>query len=135
MLYQTDAEENEGTGFAYANAQAGVPWTLVRGISDTPWYPNAYDPTAASQHAASVVAYLVAHLPASVSHAPVTMADLSPLANARKAGYLIANDAYFTTSPVTKVAYTGPHGAPTTLTGPALAALESEYSFGAVHLK
>ncbi|WP_052070073.1 5'-methylthioadenosine/S-adenosylhomocysteine nucleosidase family protein [Streptacidiphilus albus] len=135
MLYQTDAEENEGTGFAYANAQAGVPWTLVRGISDTPWYPNAYDPTEASQHAASVVANLVAHLPAAVSRTPVTMADLSPLANARKAGYLIANDAYFTTSPVTKVGYTGPTGAPTTLTGPALAALESEYTFGAVHLK
>jgi hypothetical protein len=22
-------------------ARPGVPWMLVRGISDTPWYPNA----------------------------------------------------------------------------------------------
>jgi adenosylhomocysteine nucleosidase len=34
-LIQTDAEEDEGVGFAFANAMAGVPWTLARGISDT----------------------------------------------------------------------------------------------------
>ena len=26
FLYQTDAEENEGTGFAFSNVQLGVPW-------------------------------------------------------------------------------------------------------------
>ena len=36
FLYQTDAEENEGSGFAFSNAQLGVPWLIVRGISDTP---------------------------------------------------------------------------------------------------
>ena len=38
LLYQNDTEENEGTGFAFANAQLGVPWLLVRGISDSVWY-------------------------------------------------------------------------------------------------
>jgi adenosylhomocysteine nucleosidase len=37
MLYQTDAEENEGNGFAFTNAQLDVPWLLVRGISDSVW--------------------------------------------------------------------------------------------------
>jgi adenosylhomocysteine nucleosidase len=135
MLFQTDAEENEGSGFAYANAAAGVPWTLVRGISDTPWYPDAYDPALASANAARTVAYLVAHLPGKVSHTPVTTADLSPLANARTAGYLIADQAYFTVSPVTKVSFTTPNGSSKSLTGSALASLTSEYTFGAVHLK
>jgi adenosylhomocysteine nucleosidase len=49
MLYQTDAEENEASGFAFANAQMGVPWLLVRGISDTVLYPNAYDAIVSSR--------------------------------------------------------------------------------------
>jgi adenosylhomocysteine nucleosidase len=54
---------------------------LVRGISDTPWFPDAYDAALAADRAAAVVAYLVARLPAAVSKAPVTMANLSPVAN------------------------------------------------------
>lgn len=36
LLYQTDAEDNEAVGFAFANATTGAPWIRVRGISDTP---------------------------------------------------------------------------------------------------
>jgi adenosylhomocysteine nucleosidase len=131
MLFQTDAEENEGSGFAFANAAAGVPWMLVRGISDTPWYPDAYDADLASDRAANVVASMVAHLPVEVSKAPVTMDDLSRLANARQAGYLVASQAYFTVSPVTKVVYDSASGKTVTLTGSGLAKLIKEYAYGA----
>jgi adenosylhomocysteine nucleosidase len=132
MLFQTDAEENEGSGFAFANAAAGVPWMLVRGISDTPWFPDAYDADLASDRAANVVAYMVAHLPAKVSKAPVTMSDLSPLANARQAGYLVASQAYFTVNPVTKVEYSdASSGKTVTLTGSSLAKLTKEYQYAA----
>jgi adenosylhomocysteine nucleosidase len=134
MLFQTDAEENEGSGFAFASAAAGVPWMLVRGISDTPWYPNAYDGVLASDRAAAVAKYLVDRLPGNVSKAPVTMSTLSPLANARQAGYLVAGQAYFDVTPVTKVTYTNASGKSVTLTGSALAKLEREYEYGAAGL-
>jgi adenosylhomocysteine nucleosidase len=133
MLFQTDAEENEGSGFSYANAAAGVPWMLVRGISDTPWFPNAYDADLAADNAADVVKYLVDRLPTTVSKAPVTMSTLSPLANARQAGYLVAGQAYFGVTPVTKVVYTAAGGKQVTLTGPALSGLTKEYSYNAAH--
>jgi len=133
MLFQTDAEENEGSGFAFANAAAGVPWMLVRGISDTPWFPSAYDADLAADRAAAVVEYLVARLPAAVSKASVTMANLSPLANARQAGYLVAGQAYFDVTPVTKVIYTSAAGRSVTLTGKSLAKLTKEYKYGAAH--
>jgi len=133
MLFQTDAEENEGSGFAFANAAAGVPWMLVRGISDTPWFPNAYDADLAADRAAAVVEYLVARLPATFSKAPVTMANLSPLANAREAGYLVAGQAYFNVTPVSKVIYTSAAGKTVTLTGKFLANLTKEYKYGAAH--
>jgi len=133
MLFQTDAEENEGSGFAFANAAAGVPWMLVRGISDTPWFPNAYDANLASDRAAAVVEYLVAHLPAKVSKAPVTMANLSKLANAREAGYLVAAQAYFDVTPVSKVIFTTPAGKTVTLTGRSLANLTKQYKYSAAH--
>lgn len=132
MLFQTDAEENEGSGFAFANAAAGVPWMLVRGISDTPWFPDAYDADLASSRAAAVVGYMVARLPAVVSKTPVTTGDLSSLANARQAGYLVASRAYFTVSPVTKVSYAR-GGATVTLTGSSLRRLTKEYAYGAAH--
>jgi adenosylhomocysteine nucleosidase len=134
MLFQTDAEENEGSGFAFANAAAGVPWMLVGGISDTPWYPNAYDADLAADRAGAVVKYLVDRLPARVSKAPVTMSTLSPLANARQAGYLVAGQAYFDVTPVTKVVYTNARGKTTTLTGGALSRLTKEYTYGAAGL-
>jgi adenosylhomocysteine nucleosidase len=134
MLFQTDAEENEGSGFAFANAAAGVPWMLVRGISDTPWYPNAYDADLASDRAAAVVKYLVNKLPARVSKAPVAMSTLSPLANARQAGYLVAGQAYFNVTPVTKVVYANAQGKNVTLSGSALSKLTKEYTYGAAGL-
>jgi len=133
MLFQTDAEENEGSGFAFANAAAGVPWMLVRGISDTPWFPNAYDADLASDRAAAVVGYLVAHLPAAVTKAPVTMSTLSGLANARESGYLVAGQAYFNVTPVTKVVFTSAAGKTVTLTGRPLAKLTKEYKYSAAH--
>jgi adenosylhomocysteine nucleosidase len=133
MLFQTDAEENEGSGFAFANAEAGVPWMLVRGISDTPWFPNAYDADLASDRAAAVVSYLVDRLPATVTSAPITMSDLSPLANARQAGYLVADQAYFGVTPVTEVVYSTTSGAQVTLTGSSLAKLTSEYTYSAAN--
>ena len=134
LLFQTDAEENEGSGFAFANAAAGVPWMLVRGISDTPWYPNAYDADLASDRAAAVVKYLVNKLPARVSKAPVAMSTLSPLANARQAGYLVAGQAYFNVTPVTKVVYANAQGKNVTLSGSALSKLTKEYTYGAAGL-
>lgn len=131
MLYQTDAEENEGSGFAFMSSQLGVPWLLVRGISDSVWYPNAYDGIVASEHAAKVVAYLVAHMPATVSKEPTTLSELSSYANAVKAGYLVAKRAYFTVSSVPKVVYVNAKGRTVTLTGRALRNLEREYSYKA----
>jgi adenosylhomocysteine nucleosidase len=131
FLYQTDAEENEGSGFAFSNAQLGVPWLIVRGISDTPWHPQAYDGVLGSQHAATVVRYVVGHLPKKLSRAPTTMSDLSNMANARLAGYLVATKAYFGLGPVTQVEYRDPSGQPVTMPGSKLAELQGEYTYGA----
>ncbi|PRH80813.1 nucleoside phosphorylase [Streptomyces solincola] len=130
MLYQTDAEDNEGTGFAYANAVTGVPWMLVRGVSDTPWHPTAYAADLASKRAAKVCAHVVAGLPAEVDRSPVARADLSPLANARQAGYLIADRVAYGVGPVTEVTYTDPQGR-RSLTGGQLADLRRQYTPGA----
>jgi adenosylhomocysteine nucleosidase len=129
-LYPNDAEENEGTGFAFTNAQLGVPWLLVRGISNTVWYPNAYDGVLASKHAAIVVKYIVEHLPARLSPAPETISDLSPESNARRYGYLVASKAYYkSVGPVTKIVVNKK-----TITGAKLNNLNSAYvpSAGAV---
>jgi adenosylhomocysteine nucleosidase len=132
MLYPTDAEENEGSGFAFVGAQLGVPWLLVRGISDSVWYPNAYDGVISSDHAAEVVRYLVSHLgTGAISKAPETLSELSPLANAVKAGYLIAKQAYFKVSAVSKVVYANTAGKSVTLKGSALRSLAHEYTYAA----
>ncbi|MBR7833085.1 hypothetical protein KDL01_07410 [Actinospica durhamensis] len=130
LLYQTDAEDNEAIGFGFANATTGTPWILVRGISDTPWYPNAYDNVLATVRAATVTRYIVTHLPARVDPAPTTIADLSPVANAHMAGYLIADQAYYNVTPVTNVTYTDGAGTTHTLTGSSLAALQKQYAPG-----
>lgn len=134
MIYQSDAEENEGTGFAFANAAAGVPWMLIRGIADSAWYPRAYDGTLASARAAKVVAFLIARIPMKVARVPVTVRDLSLIANARRAGYLIADKAFFHLGPVTKVTFTS-HGTTKTLTGASLATLKAQYSYRAGYLR
>lgn len=134
LLYQNDTEENEGTGFAFANAQLGVPWMLVRGISDSVWYPKAYDGVIASQHAADVVRSVVDHAPDRLSTVPETLSQLSPQANASRAGYLIAAKAYYRTGPVSKVVIAGPDGlggADRTLGATQLAKLKSEYTYAA----
>jgi adenosylhomocysteine nucleosidase len=133
-VYQTDAEENEGTGFAFACAAQGVPWMLIRGISDTPWHPNAYEGVIASDHAAKVAIYVVDHLPATISRQPVTFADLSPETNARTAGYVIAQQAWYSIGPVTKVTYVAQNGKTKTLAGAVLKALEKEYTYRASKL-
>jgi adenosylhomocysteine nucleosidase len=133
-LYQTDAEENEGTGFAFSNAQLGVPWLIVRGISDTPWHPQAYDGVLGAQHAAGVVRYTVEHLPKQLRRAPATIADLSAGANARLAGYLVATKAYFGVGPVTQVEYRDPSGQTITMPASKLAELQGEYTFDASKL-
>jgi hypothetical protein len=61
------------------------------------------------------------------------MAGLSPLANAREAGYLVASEAYFNVTPVTKVTYAGAGGKTVTLTGGALTRLIREYTYAAAH--
>jgi adenosylhomocysteine nucleosidase len=134
FLYQTDAEENEGTGFAFSNAQLGVPWLIVRGISDTPWHPHAYDIVLGARRAAGVVRYVIGHLPTQLSRAPATIADLSPTANARLAGYLVATKAYFGVGPVTQVEYRDASGQQVTLSGSKLADLQGEYSYDASRL-
>lgn len=133
FLYQSDAEENEGTGFAFAAAKEGVPWLLIRGISDTPWFPNAYDGVVASDHAAKAAIYVVEHVPSRVSTQPVGFADLSPTSNARRDGYLMASEVYFNVRPVTKVVYKAPDGTSHTLTGSTLRQLEQEYTYGAAN--
>jgi adenosylhomocysteine nucleosidase len=79
------------------------------------------------------VRYLVRWLPATVSKAPVTMATLSKLAEARQAGYLVAQQAYFSVTPVTKVVFTSPAGKTVTLTGKPLAKLTRQYKYTAAH--
>jgi len=138
LLYQNDTEENEGTGFAFANAQLGVPWLLVRGISDSVWYPNAYDGVLASQHAAHVVRYIVDHAPATIAKAAETLSQLSPQSNASRAGYLIAAKAYYRTSPVSRVVIAGPDGLggkARTLSAKRLATLKSEYTYAAGRIR
>jgi adenosylhomocysteine nucleosidase len=131
FVYQTDAEENEGTGFAFACAAQGVPWMIIRGISDTPWHPSAYDGIIASEHASNVAVFVVDHLPATLSHQPVTFADLSSETNARTTGYVIATQAWYSVGPVTKVTFVASDGKTKTLSGSALKVLENEYTYGA----
>ena len=84
-----------------------------------------------------MVEYLVEHLPAKLSRAPEQLGELSPVANAVQAGYLIAQRAYYKVSRVGKVVYSaksGKSGKSVTLTGSALARLEREYTYAAGHI-
>ena len=124
-LYQTDSEANEGMGFAYANAQAGVPWVIVRGISDSPWDPNTYQGVWANVAAANVTIYVVAHFTTNDLHKTATMGTLSPEANAALHGYIVAQAAYYTLSSVTEVQYVGQNGRLVTVMSPS----GSEYNY------
>jgi adenosylhomocysteine nucleosidase len=131
FLYQSDVEENEGSGVAFSAATRGVPWLIVRGISDTPWFPNAYEGTVAARRAARVAIHIATRLPADVKRAAVDLDDLSATANASKAGYLIADEAFFDVGEVTRVTYADQQGAEQKLTGEPLARLREDYRPGA----
>lgn len=102
-LYQTDVEENEGMAFAFINAKLGIPWLIVRGVSDTPWYPNAEAMVLAATQAASVARYVVSHAPQTTDTTPNTLYDLSKKSNASKFGYVVGAEADYRVTPVTKV--------------------------------
>jgi adenosylhomocysteine nucleosidase len=117
-LYQTDSEANEGMGFAFANAQAGIPWVIVRGISDSPWDPNTYQGVWANDGAANVTIYMVQHFSTANLYKTATMSTLSPHSNAAIHGYIVANAAYYTISSVTEVQYTAQNGTTITINNP-----------------
>ncbi len=127
-LYESDAGENEGMGFAYVNAQLGVPWLVIRGISDSPWYPNAYDGVLAADRAAAVAEFVVAHMPATLPRTDARFAMLSSSANAARAHYVVAAKVYETaTGAVKRVQYTTTSGKSVTVRWP----FSSEYHFSA----
>ena len=129
-LYETDAEENEGTGFAYASAAQGIPWLIIRGISDTPWWPNSFDGIVASDHAAQVAIHIVENLPSgAVREAAATFSDLSPASNAAQAGYIVATQADYTVSPVGAVTYTNQQGVTQTIPNFQYSRLGTEYRY------
>lgn len=88
----------------------------------------------AKVRAATVTRYIVTHLPAHLSAAPATVADLSPIANARMAEYLIADQTHYNVTPVSTVTHTDGGGTTHTLTGPSSAALRQEYTPAAADL-
>lgn len=131
MLYPSDAEESEASGFAYANAEAGVPSLVVRGIGTTVWYPRANDPLVGADHAAVVVRDVVAAMPPSVPSKPATFAGLWPGSNAARLGYLVAKAATYYVSDVPRVVYVSRAGKTLTLAGKRLQSDEREYTYAA----
>lgn len=111
-LYETDAGENEGMGFAYACTHFGIPWLVIRGISDSPWYPSTYQGVWAADAAANVTLYVVSHFSEArpLLHAEASFSDLSPMSNARAHGYIVANQVYYSGLAVIQVDYTAPDG-------------------------
>ncbi|HZA89302.1 MAG TPA: hypothetical protein VE401_03640 [Solirubrobacterales bacterium] len=69
--------------------------------------------------------------PSNVAKAAVTFDDLSPVSNARRAGYVVADQAFVEVGPVTKVTYTDQKGKQQTVSGSALAKLRRAYTYGA----
>ncbi|WP_028961994.1 5'-methylthioadenosine/S-adenosylhomocysteine nucleosidase [Sulfobacillus thermosulfidooxidans] len=124
-LYPSDAGENEGMGFAYVTTQMGIPWLIVRGISDSPWYPSTYHGVLAADRAAKIVESVVAHWPKpSALRNTATFSDLSPESNAQKWGYIVGNKAFYNVGPVTEIVYTNSHGKTITINSPN----DSEYT-------
>jgi adenosylhomocysteine nucleosidase len=124
MLYQTDVEENEGFGFAFANAVHGVPWVVIRGISDSP-FGGTTDKNGAAEHAADVAIKTVQEAPDTVSKSPADLGNLNGISNALRAGYIVADQVDFHTAPVTKLQYTDQSKKTHTLSGKALGDLEA----------
>lgn len=132
-LYETDAGENEGMGFAYVNSRLGIPWVIVRGISDSPWFPSVYIGPTAAEEAANVTIYIVEHLDLnSVSDAPAAFSALSNVSNAAIHGYIVAARAYYLGLRVIGVSYVSQQGQMVNETGPAFEyEYYSEYSYSA----
>jgi adenosylhomocysteine nucleosidase len=117
-LYQTDSEANEGMGFAFANAQAGIPWIVVRGISDSPWAPNQYWGVWANVAAANVTMYIVQHFSTTDLYKTAEFKTMSPQANAVLHGYIVAQAAYYTINNATEVQYIAQDGTLQTVMNP-----------------
>ncbi|MEM0121664.1 MAG: 5'-methylthioadenosine/S-adenosylhomocysteine nucleosidase [Thermoprotei archaeon] len=128
-LYESDAGENEGMGFSYVNTHFNIPWLIIRGISDSPWYPNTYQGVWAAQAAANVTVYVVEHFyeAGATLLDKASFADLSPLSNAKAHGYIVADQVYYNGLNVAKIVYTSQNGATTQFT-PNEAWIE-EYSY------
>jgi Nucleoside phosphorylase len=127
-LYQTDAGENEGMGFAYVNSELGIPWIIVRGISDSPWFPNTYIGVTAAQEAANVTIYIIEHFSTKNLYQTVNESILSNVSNAKLNNYLIALRAYYSVGNVTEIQYMAQNGTIITINNPNIA--EYTYSFG-----
>jgi|GEM_PF-516356 len=111
-LYESDAGENEGMGFAYVNTHFGIPWLIIRGISDSPWYPNTYQGVYAAEAAANVTIYVVEHFSESLPnlYSKAGFADLSPMSNAATYGYIVANRVYYNGLNPIEIVYTAQNG-------------------------
>ncbi|MGC8567416.1 MAG: nucleoside phosphorylase [Caldisphaera sp.] len=127
-LYQSDAGENEGMGFAYVNAELGIPWIVVRGISDSPWFPDTYLGVLAAQEAANVTIYIIEHFSYTNLYKTANESILSNVSNAKLNHYLIALQAYYSVGNVTMIKYLASNGTTITITSPNIT--EYTYSFG-----
>ncbi|MDG7045097.1 MAG: nucleoside phosphorylase [Nitrososphaerota archaeon] len=126
-LYQTDAGENEGFGFAYANTQLGIPWVVVRGISNSHFVLNVFKGTLAADRAANVTVYIIDHFNMNgMLYQPATFSMLSGNSNAAMHGYIVGDSATYnmTSITVTQVQYTAQNGSVITVTNPNM----SEYT-------
>ncbi|MGC9072177.1 MAG: hypothetical protein ACP5HK_05740, partial [Acidilobus sp.] len=132
-LYETDAGENEGMGFAFVNSRLGIPWVIVRGISDSPWFPSVYIGPLAAKEAANVTVYIVGHLsPWNVSDEPSSFSALSNISNAALHGYIVAQRVYYDGLRVAGVVYVGQNGALVNETGTSFTSeYYSEYGYSA----
>ena len=124
-LYPTDVGENEGMGFVYVSADWGIPWIVVRGISDSPWYPSTYHGVLASDRAAQVAASIIGHWPSEskLVHT-VAFANLSPESQAKHVHYLVGEKAYYRVGSVTAIQYVNSKGQQTVVKNPN----QSEYA-------
>ncbi|MDP7976331.1 MAG: nucleoside phosphorylase [TACK group archaeon] len=119
-LYQADVGENEGWGFAFANAQYGVPWVIIRGISNSHFYPGVFHGVLAADRAAQVTAYVVENLGSlSDLRQTVNYSMLSPISEAKIHGYIVANRVYYSNNgTVTEVQYANQQGQNVTVYNP-----------------
>ncbi|MEM4093078.1 MAG: hypothetical protein QW837_08565 [Conexivisphaerales archaeon] len=119
-LYQGDVGENEGWGFAFANAQYGIPWVIVRGISNSHFYPEPFHGVLASERAAQVAIYIVDNFNSSANlRTTATFSSLSAISEARIHGYIVANTVFFNSSGnITEVQYTNQSGQTVTIINP-----------------